>query len=532
MMIARVFLLCLMAVFAVGLRPGEARAHASLLASDPVDGAVMAASPAILSLRFNEPVAPTVIRIIDPLGREIAPASVEARNESVDIVVTSALAEGTSLLSYRVISADGHPVGGTISFSVGHPSVSAGSVEVNDQALAVLIWVTRVLIYYGLLIGVGAVFFRAWIDPHAISGDRAADIGRGMILLGLASAGIAFGLQGLDALNLPVTSFIESRVWASAWATTYATSLLLGSGAMIVALVAGRLKSRPWARGWAAAGVLGAAAALASSGHASAANPQMLTKGLVFIHATGVIYWGGALLPLMAAATGDRAAFGALLRRFSMLAVPLVTVMVLAGGGLAVIQLGAPETLWTTGYGFVLLAKLFLAGALLCLAMANHQWFMPAVENGAGALIWLRRSLMAEVVLMAFLLGVVSLWRFTTPPRALLLANEQAAFVHIHTNKAMVNLSVTPGHAGRVSASMDFLSGDFGPLVPQEVTLSFARPQAGVEAITRSAERGSDGVWRAGPFVLPQAGSWEVRIDVLVSDFDKAILDDRIEIRR
>ena len=43
---------------------GEAYAHASLVKAAPADGAVVPVAPAVLSLTFNEPVSPLVIRLI------------------------------------------------------------------------------------------------------------------------------------------------------------------------------------------------------------------------------------------------------------------------------------------------------------------------------------------------------------------------------------------------------------------------------------------------------------------------------------
>jgi copper transport protein len=40
-----------------------------------------------------------------------------------------------------------------------------------------------------------------------------------------------------------------------------------------------------------------------------------------------------------------------------------------------------------------------------------------------------------------------------------------------------------------------------------------------------------NGQWRAEGLVLPVAGRWQMRIDVLVSDFEKATLEDSVEIR-
>ena len=71
-----------------------------------------AQAPKTVQLRFNEPVTPAVIRLIDAEGRARDDATVRAIDETIIITLPDDLPRGTQVVSYRVISADGHPVGG------------------------------------------------------------------------------------------------------------------------------------------------------------------------------------------------------------------------------------------------------------------------------------------------------------------------------------------------------------------------------------------------------------------------------------
>jgi len=66
---------------------------------------------------------------------------------------------------------------------------------------------------------------------------------------------------------------------------------------------------------------------------------------------------------------------------------------------------------------------------------------------------------------------------------------------------------------------------DFTPLAAKEVTLTLSDPAAGIEPITRSAHSIGTGTWQVDGFHLPVGGRWEVRIEALVSDFEKIVLD-------
>lgn len=54
---------------------------------------------------------------------------------------------------------------------------------------------------------------------------------------------------------------------------------------------------------------------------------------------------------------------------------------------------------------------------------------------------------------------------------------------------------------------------------------------AGIAPIRRPAQKPGDGTWRVDGLIIPAAGRWSVRIDVLVSDFEMVRLDTEIEIR-
>ncbi|MGQ3215487.1 FixH family protein [Shinella sp.] len=111
------------------------------------------------------------------------------------------------------------------------------------------------------------------------------------------------------------------------------------------------------------------------------------------------------------------------------------------------------------------------------------------------------------------------------------MAAAQPVSVHIHSDKAMAEVIVTPGRAGPAAVSALILSPDFMPLTPKEVVFVFSNPPAGVEPMRREAELQPDGTWNAADVVLPLAGQWQMRIDVLISDFELVRLQETIEIR-
>ena len=117
---------------------------------------------------FNEPVSPLAIRLFGPDGGAVSLGEVTAANSAIAIQVP-ALQNGTHVLSWRVISADGHPVGGSVVFSIGAPSgqPASGAMPHADPAVRLALWAVKTAIYLGIAIGIGGAFFRAWIGRRS-----------------------------------------------------------------------------------------------------------------------------------------------------------------------------------------------------------------------------------------------------------------------------------------------------------------------------------------------------------------------------
>ncbi|MFC0219547.1 copper resistance CopC/CopD family protein [Pseudochelatococcus lubricantis] len=507
---------------------GHARAHASLVRVEPADGAVMAEAPKAFRLTFSEPTSPLVLKLIRPDGTGAVLDRFTLRDATLDIDAPADLGHGTYVLSWRIVSEDGHPVGGSAVFSIGAPGTSAAPVpgDAADWQVRAAVWAAKVALYVGLFIGIGGVFFGRWI------GDGTHRVALWSVFAGLAAVPLSVGFQGLDALGVPLADLASPVVWATGFSTSYGKTAFVALAALVLAAMAGVDRGAA-GKGLSVTALVVAGLALAASGHASAAHPQWLTRPAVFLHAVGIAFWAGALVPLGAALASPMQGEGsAALRRFSRAIPVAVLPLVVAGALLAAVQLRTPEALWTTAYGKVLLIKLGLLAALFLLAAVNRfRLTTPAAHGDGRATARLRRSIYAELALVLAIFAVAALWRFTPPPRALAEAAAAPASVHLHADKAMADVAIAPGRAGPVRASIAVMTGDFGPLDPAGVTLVLSNPAAGIEQIRRPATRDSEGVWQVEGLNLPVAGQWTVRVDILISDFELVKVEDNIAIR-
>ena len=208
-------------------------AHAALISVEPARGSMLASAPKAVELRFNEAVTPGAIQLIDGTGRARDDARVTTLGESISIAMPPDLPKGTAVVSYRVISQDGHPVAGSVIFSIGMPTGTQPPPNV-DGGLNALIWLARVGLYLGLFVGVGGVFFGRWI-AWSMTG---MGVPRAALLVGLPSAVVSLGVLGLDLLGLPPTALLSKSPWTIAFATSAGPALLVAIAAMLLALMA------------------------------------------------------------------------------------------------------------------------------------------------------------------------------------------------------------------------------------------------------------------------------------------------------
>lgn len=517
----RVLLATLLLFAAVATQP--AWAHAQLLATSPADGALVDVAPAYLELRFNEPVSPLAARLIAPDGATIDLLSQTQGGGAVTVALPALGADGTYVLSYRVVSADGHPIGGALVFSVGAVT-GAAAAPTTDPASVAALWLGKALLFAGLFFGIGGAAFEA-LAPLPPAARRGA---LGLALAGLVVAPLTLGLQGLDALALPLPALFDGGTWAAGLATSYALTAGAATLGFLVAIAALLWHSR-------LAGILAAAIgalAIALSGHASAAAPQVLTRPMVFLHMAGLLFWIGALCPLAMLLRTPADAAATALARFSRGIPYAVAPLVVSGVTLAIVQMGAPGPAWLGGYGVILAMKLGLLVALFGLALWNRLALTrPALAGEARARRQLRRSIGAEMALVLVILALVAGWRFTPPPRALAEVPGPVAaeplLLHMMDAEVMVMATLTPGRAGPLAMALDITDIDGMPIAAQAVSVTASAPDLGIGPIRRAAERTAAG-WRVADLTLPVAGMWIVAVDIRLSRFELRRLEDAI----
>lgn len=481
---------------ALALCAGEAAAHASLAESRPADGARLERAPASIDLRFDEDVRPLSLALLDGAGAAVELGAPRSEGGVVR-VVPPPLKDGRYVFTYRVVSADSHPVGGAIVFAIGASAPEPAAAAPPEDPLAPWRVAARAVRLLALLVAAGAALFVVAVGrfPRQVAVLRIA-----------AALGMAAVLAGVRLQDL-------------GWDSTYGASAASALGGLAVIFLA-TLAGRPPR----VALVVGALAALASfmlTGHSLTARPAGVAPAAVALHGLAAAFWAGSLVALLLLLRARSPAENVrALRRFSRIA--LVAVAVLAGAGalLACLQLDAPEALVDSAYGRTVLGKAGLLAALLALAALNRWRWLPAFERGADPRA-LRRSIAAEIALLGGV-GALTAALAQTPPH-----ERDPAVAEMQGRGYALRLEVAPGRAGVNTLELRLS----GPREPAEVAVELTQPQAGVGPIARRLERVGTGRYRlrGGELALP--GEWQVEVRLLPDDFESIALTGRIRIR-
>ena len=128
----------LLALAVLLLTAGPASAHDVITGSDPADGATVPTAPTQVSVTFDEtPQAEgAALTVVGPDGAHREQGAVTVRDKVVAVPVGALPQTGRYEIGYRVVSSDGHPVSGSVAFTLTTPSAPAGAATTGAPAQA------------------------------------------------------------------------------------------------------------------------------------------------------------------------------------------------------------------------------------------------------------------------------------------------------------------------------------------------------------------------------------------------------------
>lgn len=119
--------------------PFPANAHTQLISENPTGNAILSVIPEAVELIFDDQLLDfgggNKVSVKDPLGREITTGESLVLSSKLTRKLLEATEPGNYLVSYRVVSADGHVVEGSYSFSLQNKPSIANTLkpEISDS---------------------------------------------------------------------------------------------------------------------------------------------------------------------------------------------------------------------------------------------------------------------------------------------------------------------------------------------------------------------------------------------------------------
>lgn len=216
---------------------------------------------------------------------------------------------------------------------------------------------------------------------------------------------LRLGVQAAQATAVPL-----SRLGLHT-AVDYALHTMPGRSGLLSALAAGLVcvfaaavprsaATNVAVAGFAAAGV----AARPLTGHLS----DSAVGGLaVAVHTLAAALWCGMLAALVLTVE-HRGQWARVLPRFSQLSLWCVAALLAGGVVGAVVALGSPSQLYTTGYGRLLSAKVVVTVVLVLLAYRNRTMWLPAARAHQATAVVSRSRALFELAIMAVALALAA----------------------------------------------------------------------------------------------------------------------------
>ncbi len=532
-MVRRALAAVLLAGLLVGSAGAPASAHASLVSTDPAEGAVVPEAPDVVTFTFNEPVslAGDSIQAYDAAGEPVD-VDASARDEVVTADLPDDLSDGTYVVAWRVVSSDGHPIAGSLTFHVGAPSETVvpprDGPATDDSAMRDVASVVQALSYVALLLAGGLTIFLSWISRGVRLQDavrrRLLLLQRGSAIAAVIVAAVAVAVSGAYQRGAGAAGLFESASFDPQLIGDDLTVLALqviGLGLAVV--MAGRATPS-------LAGDIGAGLAVWSPalvGHTRAYEPVSLLVLTDALHLSAGAVWLGGLvgLAVVLPSLAGRERDGALvLSRFSTAAAGLLGVLAAAGVLLGWRILGSWSGLVDTTYGRLLLVKVGIAMVVGAIAAFNRYRVLPRVSDGPHearrrATYVVRRVVVLEAALLVGLLAVTG-FLVEQPPRAEPAAVPAApasdvARAVVGDLQVLAVLDAAPGRQRQLLVQVQDLSGEPVDLRERpEVSLRTAGVDLGTVPVTPTG---------TGTFVatvtFPKLGEWEVQVSLRIDEF-------------
>lgn len=507
--------------------PVRVDAHANLLRAVPEPNVQHPNSPAKIELTFHERIEDSLysIKVLDSDGRSavVGKAKMNADYTGIYLEVPQPLSNGNYVVTYHIISSDGHPVSGSYVLMIGFqtPAVASDAVqhqhEVSLRSLDAsqsFQFLARIAYYIAMLSLVGWILWMRLLGP--IIKDRRDRLSGwtlawqrffllALLFLIYTHFRELLGDSGFDGL---LQLFTGTRIGLS-WLISLALA-----GLSFYVLQRSKWLDIIW--------IIFLIAAKCLNGHAIGFQPGSILVVLNGVHVLAASLWAGGLCMLLAF-RNDRAIFYELAPRFSRMAFWALIILTISGVLTTALYLPELSYVWYSQWGKFLLLK-----ALVVLSVVVVAIFIRYVMKRKGV-ERIGRLVKVDFSLMLLIAGLVGLLTYLAPVPA-----NQPLNWHVMGETRHLTVRITPNVPGVnkfiVKTWLDeklgkpkkvqliLISNDSKDMAPIEVPIQpFDDPELDIDFGSKRFSFISE-----GPY-LPFAGSWTVQVRVMDANDDETV---------
>ena len=377
----------LVGVLALGTT--AASAHATLESSSPADGQSVLTSPSEIRITFSEAVTTISggLSVLDADGKTIDTGNSEiVDGRTLVAPISESLSDGTYVATYRVLSADGHPVSGSLLFGVGEGALDRSALPSSngDRLWEIIGGISRFIIYLAALVAAGVAFFLAFIHDRAEDRWRIVPFVRiGSILALFSAIGIVMSQAAL-LTGKGAGAVTDSNVLRDVLNQNLGWSLALLMIGLAAVHLSTDIAKKVVSQSLALSGGLAVTVSFAVWGHATELSPTAISLAANAIHATAAALWLGGLVGLvmvlsLRAPETVRSTAG-IIGRFSLVAFWSVIALTIAGLTLTITGSDASlNSILTTTWGQLILAKIGLTLIVVLIAAWNRRKLVPSL---------------------------------------------------------------------------------------------------------------------------------------------------------
>ncbi len=564
-------------VVALLMLAAPAGAHAVLLQTEPASGQVYTNPPTAVTLRFDENVQVGLggIRLFDSKSNRIETGRPTQIGSAATVSVSvPKLNDGTYVATWRVISADGHPVQGAFTFSVGQVT----SVGTNAQALAnrllssqqgsrvvgVINGALRFVefVAVGVMLGGFAFVLLCW--PAGRRSRPTVRLLDGAWVTAFVGAIAAVLIESSYTAGLGIADSFKPSVVRDYVDTHVGHVMVIRVVVLLVVVAFGRSLLRRASVGAvrvALAGVvgLGLLATFTFAGHARTGFQVPLAVVADLGHLAAFSLWFGGLVVMVVAVLhpDDPSELEPAVTRFSNVALGAVVVLVGSGVYQGWRQVGSFGALKGTTYGRLLLVKLALVAVVVLVAAFSRgvvrQRLRSADEPleseepreslpvGPGAALAdldledradtarrLRISVGVEVMFLVAALAVTALLVNAAPARTAVNAPFSAS---IAGKGLQFEVLLAPARTGSNEMHLTALEPNGLPANVLGLEADLSNPAKGIAPIKVTLIKLGPGHYTSNGLAIPFSGKWQLELKALVTDIDEVDVTATVPVR-